>query len=98
MVDFDENCMSNLAQSNPFALDHAGDVPLGVQLAWRIRALVSTGRLRAGERLPSLRKVAQWAGVNVNTVRAVYESLEAEGLIASQHGRGTFVAESAAAE
>jgi DNA-binding transcriptional regulator YhcF (GntR family) len=83
--------MSKLAQLNPFALDPGSDVPLGVQLNWRLRALVLTGRLAAGERLPSLRRIAGWAGVNVNTVRSVYESLEAEGLISSQQGRGTFV-------
>jgi hypothetical protein len=36
--------------------------------------------------------------VNVNTVRSVYESLEAQGLIVSQQGRGTFVAEGAVSE
>jgi DNA-binding transcriptional regulator YhcF (GntR family) len=86
--------MSKVAQSNPFALDLNGEVPLGVQLSWRLRALVLTGQLKPGERLPSLRRVAGWAGVNVNTVRSVYESLEDEGLIVSQQGRGTFVAES----
>jgi GntR family transcriptional regulator len=90
--------MAELTQSNPFSLDPAGDVPLGVQLAWRLRALILTGRLAAGEPLPSLRRVADWAGVNVNTVRAAYESLEEEGMIFSQQGRGTFVAEDVAAE
>jgi DNA-binding transcriptional regulator YhcF (GntR family) len=86
--------MSKVAQSTPFTLDPSSDVPLGVQLSWRLRALILTGRLDPGERLPSLRRIAGWAGVNVNTVRSVYESLEAEGLIVSQQGRGTFVAES----
>lgn len=90
--------MSTLTQLNPFALAPESDVPLGVQLAWRLRALISTGRLAAGEPLPSLRRVAGWAGVNVGTVRSVYDSLEAEGLIVSQQGRGTFVAESFGAE
>jgi len=84
--------MSVKAQSNPFSLDSTSDVPLGVQLSWRLRALILTGQLNPGERLPSLRRVAGWAGVNVNTVRSVYESLEEEGLIVSQQGRGTFVA------
>jgi DNA-binding transcriptional regulator YhcF (GntR family) len=90
--------MAELAQSNPFELDHHSDVPLGVQLSWRLRALIVTGRLEPGDPLPSLRRVAGWAGVNVNTVRAVYESLEAEGLVLIQQGRGTFVAEGAGAE
>lgn len=85
--------MSTLSQSNPFALDPEGDVPLGVQLDWRLRALILTGHLAAGESLPSLRRVAGWAGVNVNTVRSVYQSLEEAGLTVSQQGRGTFVAE-----
>ena len=46
------------------------------------------------KRLPSLRQVAEWAGINVNTVRSVYESLESEGLIVREQGRGTFVSES----
>jgi len=90
--------MPKLTQSNPFALTPGSDVPLGVQLAWRLRALILTGRLLAGESLPSLRRVADWAGVNVNTVRAAYESLEDEGLIFSQQGRGTFVAADVVAE
>lgn len=90
--------MSVNAQSNPFSLDSKSDVPLGVQLSWRLWALILTGRLNPGERLPSLRRVAGWAGVNVNTVRSVYDSLEGEGLIVSQQGRGTFVAESVVPE
>jgi DNA-binding transcriptional regulator YhcF (GntR family) len=85
--------MSTLAQSTPFALDVESDIPLGVQLDWRLRALLLTGRLAPGEALPSLRQVAEWAGVNVNTVRSVYESLQGEGLIVSEQGRGTFVSE-----
>jgi DNA-binding transcriptional regulator YhcF (GntR family) len=91
--------MSEIAQSNnPFTLDPESEVPLGVQLAWRLRAMIVTGRLTSGELLPSLRRVAGWAGVNVNTARSVYESLEAEGLIVSQQGRGTFVADGAVSE
>jgi GntR family transcriptional regulator len=86
--------MSTLAQSTPFALNVESAVPLGVQLDWRLRALLLTGRLAPGEALPSLRRVAEWAGVNVNTVRSVYESLEGEGLIVIEQGRGTFVSES----
>jgi DNA-binding transcriptional regulator YhcF (GntR family) len=91
--------MSEIAQqNNPFTLDPDSDVPLGVQLAWRLRAMIVTGRLTAGEPLPSLRRVAGWASVNINTARSVYESLEAEGLIVSQQGRGTFVADGAVSE
>jgi GntR family transcriptional regulator len=81
------------SQANPFLLDPGDELPLGLQLSWRLRALIRTGELGAGERLPSFRRLAEWAGVNVGTVRAVYEALEGEGLVISRHGQGTFVAE-----
>ncbi|HEU5063501.1 MAG TPA: GntR family transcriptional regulator [Solirubrobacterales bacterium] len=65
---------------------------MGLQLGWRLRALIRTGELAAGERLPSFRQLAGWAGVNVGTVRAVYEALENDGLVVTRHGQGTFVA------
>ena len=80
-------------EANPFLLDPSDELPLGLQLSWRLRALIRTGELGAGERLPSFRRLAEWAGVNVGTVRAVYEGLEAESLVVSRHGQGTFVAE-----
>jgi GntR family transcriptional regulator len=80
-------------EANPFALDPQDELPLGLQLSWRLQALIRTGELTAGERLPSFRRLAEWAGVNVGTVRGVYEGLEEEGLVVSRHGQGTFVAE-----
>lgn len=81
------------SEATPFLLDPGDELPLGLQLSWRLRALIATGELAAGERLPSFRRLAEWAGVNVGTVRAVYEALEREGLVVSRHGQGTFVAE-----
>jgi DNA-binding transcriptional regulator YhcF (GntR family) len=74
-------------------VSRTSELPLGVQLAQRIRALVESGEVRAGERLPSVRDAAAAAGVNVNTVRTVYGRLEREGLLHSVHGSGTFVAQ-----
>ena len=79
-------------EATPFSIDPAGELPVSLQLSWRLRALIATGRLAAGEQLPSFRRLAEWAGVNVNTVRAVYAGLEGEGLVVSRQGQGTFVA------
>ncbi len=70
-------------------------MPVGVQLAWRLRALILSGGLSAGERLPGVRELAAGAGVNVNTARAIYRRLEEESLAVSRHGLGTFVADDA---
>ncbi len=74
------------------SIDRDAEVPIGVQLAWALRAHIQAGRLRAGQRLPGLREVAEATGVNVNTVRSVYQRLDREGLIDSQQGSGTYVA------
>jgi len=79
-------------------LDRDAEVPVGVQLAWILRAQIAAGDLRSGDRLPGARELAAMAGVNANTVRSVYARLEEEGLIEAQHGRGTFVAASAPRE
>jgi DNA-binding transcriptional regulator YhcF (GntR family) len=80
------------SEATPFLLDPEDELPVGLQLGWRLRALIRTGELGAGERLPSFRRLAEWAGVNVGTVRSVYEALERDGLVVSHHGQGTFVA------
>ncbi|HSZ12794.1 MAG TPA: GntR family transcriptional regulator [Solirubrobacteraceae bacterium] len=73
-------------------VDRNAEIPIGVQLAWALRSRVRDGRLEPGQRLPGLREMAEATGVNVNTVRSVYQRLEQEGLIDSQQGSGTFVA------
>jgi DNA-binding transcriptional regulator YhcF (GntR family) len=73
-------------------IDRGAEIPIGVQLAWALRSRIRDGQLQPGQRLPGLREVAEATGVNVNTVRAVYQRLEQAGLIDSQQGSGTFVA------
>jgi DNA-binding transcriptional regulator YhcF (GntR family) len=72
-------------------IDRNGEIPIGVQLAWALRARIGDKRLAAGQRLPGLRELAEMLGINANTARAVYQRLEQEGLIDSRQGTGTFV-------
>jgi DNA-binding transcriptional regulator YhcF (GntR family) len=78
-------------------LARSDDLPVGAQLAWRLRALIASRQIGPGDRLPGVRELASGAGVNVNTARAVYRRLEEDGLIVSRHGLGTFVSEDAPA-
>ncbi|MGH2853774.1 MAG: GntR family transcriptional regulator [Solirubrobacteraceae bacterium] len=79
------------AGSLDFAIDRGAEVPIGVQLGWALRAHIHDGRLAAGQRLPGLRDLAQALKINANTVRAVYQRLEHEGMIESHQGSGTYV-------
>jgi DNA-binding transcriptional regulator YhcF (GntR family) len=74
------------------AVDRDAEIPIGVQLAWALRTRIRDGVFQPNDKLPGLREVAEATGVNVNTVRTVYQRLEHEGLIDSQQGSGTFVA------
>jgi|1186.fasta_scaffold38630_3 DNA-binding transcriptional regulator YhcF (GntR family) len=76
-------------------IDRDDELPVGVQLAWKLRGAIASGRLAPGDRLPSVRDLAAASGVNVNTARAVYGKLERDGFISTQHGLGTFVAAAA---
>jgi len=73
-------------------IDRNGEIPIGVQLAWALRARIGDKRLLPGQRLPGLRELGEMVGINANTARAVYQRLEQEGLIDSRQGTGTFVA------
>jgi DNA-binding transcriptional regulator YhcF (GntR family) len=83
--------MSRMPGELDLSVDRGTGIPVGAQLAGRIRAAVQNGTLVPGQRLPSVREFADIAAVNVNTARAVYARLESEGLVRSEQGRGTFV-------
>lgn len=73
------------------SIDRDAEVPIGVQLDWALRSRIRDGSFQPGQRLPTLREMAEATGLNINTVRAVYQRLERKGLISSQQGSGTFV-------
>lgn len=56
------------------------------------RGLIVSGRLGAGEKLPTVRQAAADFGVSPGTVQKAYRALESEGLIVSRVGSGTRVA------
>jgi DNA-binding transcriptional regulator YhcF (GntR family) len=77
------------------SIDRTSEVPVGIQLAWKLRTLIATGQLAPGARLPGIRELAEMAGVNINTVRSVLSRLEEQGLLVTQQGRGNFVSDTA---
>lgn len=66
-------------------------IPLYVQLRDQVRALVHSGELRSGDRIPASRELASQLGVHRTTVANAYAELESEGLIEGHVGRGTFI-------
>ena len=75
----------------PLQLQPESHIPLYVQLRDQLRALVHSGDLRTGDRIPASRELAGQLGVHRTTVANAYAELESEGLIEGHVGRGTFI-------
>lgn len=70
-------------------------VPLYRQIMDQIRRAIALGRLKTGEKLPSVRELSQTLEISPITAVKAYNELEHLGVIETRRGRGTFVAEEA---
>ena len=70
--------------------------PLYIQIKQLVRMAVATGALQPGDRVPTVRELATQLRINFNTVARSYREMQAEGLLDSIRGSGTFVSEDAA--
>ena len=76
-----------------FRLDSHSGVPVYRQLIDQVQAALATGTLSVGDQLPTVRRVAVDLAINPNTVVRAYREMELRGILDTQQGTGTFVAE-----
>ncbi len=74
-----------------FQVDFKAGKPVYLQLADQIRHAAASGRLRAGDPLPSLRPLAEELRINRNTIAKAYAELEGQGIIETIPGKGCFL-------
>ena len=74
-------------------LSNTDSAPIYEQITRQLRAKIVSGELTAGQALPSMRLLARELRISVITTKRAYEELEREGLIVTQTGRGSFVAQ-----
>lgn len=72
-------------------VDPDGGVPPYEQIRAQLARQIETHELPAGERLPTVRRLAQDLGIAANTAARVYRELEQAGLIETRGRAGTFV-------
>ena len=65
--------------------------PIYVQLVEKLRIEIVSGKLKIGERLPSVRELALTARLNPNTMQKALVELENEGLVYTERTNGKFV-------
>ncbi len=74
-------------------IDYKSRVPIYDQITGGIIRLKALGVLKAGDKLPSVRAMAIDLGINPNTVQRAYNILEADGVIYSVAGKGSFISD-----
>src|SRR5581483_52022 len=77
------------------AIDSRDSRPIYAQIEHGLRAAIAAGRLKIGDRLPTVRELAVDLSVNANTVARVYADLERAGVLGTRRGVGSFVAATA---
>jgi len=78
-------------------LNPLSGTPLYLQLVEHLKHSIETGAIKAGDQLPSVRKMAEDLLINPNTVVRAYRDLDAEGILELRHGSGVFVRDSVSA-
>ena len=79
-----------------FRLDPGSGVPAYRQLIDQVLVAIASGALGPGRRLPTVRQVSVDLAINPNTVVRAYKELEIRGILSTQQGTGTFIAENPA--
>lgn len=74
-----------------FAVDLTTHNPVYLQIMAQVNRAVANGGLKPGDQLPTVRHLAADLRVNFNTVARAYRLLDEEGIISTQHGRGTYI-------
>ncbi|MDR0551564.1 MAG: GntR family transcriptional regulator [Spirochaetaceae bacterium] len=74
-----------------FTLDTGSGVPVYRQLIQQIENAAASGRMKAGDKLPTIRALSVELKVNPNTISKAYNELEIRGILTTQVGSGTFI-------
>lgn len=77
-----------------FSVDPVNKSPIYKQIIDQVLLLLSSGILRKGDQLPSIRDLASELGINPNTVARSYRELEAMKIIVSVPKKGSFITKS----
>lgn len=67
--------------------------PIYIQIAKHIKMKIISQEIKSGDQLPTVRELAEEAGVNPNTMQRALSELEQEGMVFSKRTSGRFVTE-----
>jgi len=76
-----------------FDIDYKSGVPFYRQIIDQILHAIAMGTFKTGDKLPTVRQLAVDLSINPNTAAKAYHELEIRGILVTQMGSGTFVAD-----
>jgi len=76
-----------------FSLDPENGVPIYRQIIQQIEYAILSGRMKTGDRLPTIRALAVELKTNPNTIARAYSELEILGILETQVGSGTYISD-----
>lgn len=76
-----------------FSLDTVSGVPVYRQIIKQIENAVLSGRMKAGDKLPTIRALSVQLKINPNTIAKAYNELEIRGVVLTQVGSGTYISD-----
>jgi GntR family transcriptional regulator len=76
-----------------FSLDPANGTPIYRQIIQQIEYGILSGRMKSGDRLPTIRSLAVHLKINPNTIAKAYNELEIKGILTTQVGSGTYISD-----
>jgi len=80
---------------NNIQINRSEPISIHNQLMEQLKYHIDGGAWKPGDKLPTVREMAQFLRINYNTIRLAYQELERQGYLVTEQGRGTFVAKDA---
>ena len=80
-----------MAEFLNWKLEFASGIPVYRQIENLLYFAIGNGSLREGDRLPTIKELADHFKINPNTVAKAYRELDLKGVIAGRRGDGSFV-------
>ena len=76
-----------------FSLDPVNGTPIYRQIIQQIEYAILSGRMKSGDKLPTIRTLAVDLKTNPNTIARAYSELEIRGILETQVGSGTYISD-----
>lgn len=74
-------------------MEFKDNIPIYLQIEQYLYRQIALGKMKAGEKIPSVKKLALELTVNVNTVQRALQEMNTQGILYTKRGEGNFVTE-----